>query len=108
MSYRTKRKHNNNVEINGSRIINSLQANNVHGQLELEGENKSSASNRNAVVVNPKQNNIMSKLEVIDQKQQLIQLNNTHLSFSMKARKSNMQLEDCAGTFTVTAFCLIS
>ena len=92
---RTKRKCNNNGEING------------HGQLELEGNNNFSSSNRNAVVVNTQQNNIISKIEVIDQNQQLIQLDNTCITFSRKATKYNTQLEDCEGTFPVTSFCLI-
>ena len=105
---RTKRKYNNNDEINGTRIVNSLQSGNAQGQIEVDGDNNSSSTHRNAVVVNPQQNNIISKLEVIYQNQQLLQLNNTSLSFSMKATKSNIQLEGCEGTFPVTTFCLIS
>ena len=101
-------KHNNNSETNGARIINSLQSGNVHGQIEVDGDNNSSSSNRNLVVVNPQQNNVVSKLELIDQNQQLIQLNNAPLTFSMEATKSNAQLEGCEWTFTVTTFCLIS
>ena len=60
--FRTKRKFNNNVEING------------HDLLELEGDNNFSSSNRNAVIVNPQENNIVSKTEVINSIQQPIQL----------------------------------
>ena len=74
---RTKRKCNNNVDIND------------HGQWELEADTNFSSFNRNAVVDNLQHNNIVSKIEVIVQNQQRIQLDNTCLPFWVKATKNN-------------------
>ena len=49
----------------------------------------------------------MSKIEVINQIQQPIQLDNPCLPFSMQATKCNTDLEDYEGTFHVTIICAI-